>query len=83
VQTSAAEAPGLESNVDRTCLGIDLCLSFFPCRTTGLICQRMKLSIIVRSQDRRRGGAMSVSEAIPGIVDEGRGAHGVHRRHPG
>jgi hypothetical protein len=30
----------------------------------------MKPSIIVRSQDRRPGGAVSVSEAFPGVLDE-------------
>ena len=37
VQESTAEVPGLESNLDRTCLGIDLQLSFFHCRATGLV----------------------------------------------
>ena len=34
--------------MNRNCLGFDLRLSFFPCRTTGLICERMKPSSTVR-----------------------------------
>jgi hypothetical protein len=34
--------------MERICRGIDLRLSFFPCRATGLVCERMKSSITMR-----------------------------------
>jgi hypothetical protein len=54
----------------RFALALTCACCLFPCRGTDLICERMKPSIIVCSQDRRRRGAMSVSEAFPGVVDE-------------
>jgi len=56
--------------VERSCLCIDLRLSILPCRTTGVVCERMKPSITVRVRRIEEEEAMSVSEAVRGVVDE-------------
>jgi hypothetical protein len=73
VQTSTAEAPGLECNMKRTCRGVDLRLLFLPLsRNRSGLWENETINHRARSQDRR--GAMSVSEAFRGVVDESVGS---------
>ena len=71
VQESTAEVPGLEAKSDRTCLGIDMHLSSLPLsRNRSRMWENEIVDHRARSKDRTRGGAMSVSEAFRGVIDE-------------
>ena len=71
VQTSTAEAPGLESNVYRTCLGIDLRLLSLPLsRNRSRFWKNENIDRHPRSSVRREGLVMSLSEAFRCVVDE-------------